>query len=200
MANQPGIVLYQDNYQNVRNVLTQGQKGDLLDALMDGEYQGDDQLVLMAYNVFAAAIRRTDEKYQKICQKNAENARRRWERYQRMQANAIAFERMQTDATQTQTETQSQAETHSQKKKSIFIPPTVDEVRAYCQERGNTIDAEAFVDYYTARDWELKPGQKMKDWRASVRTWESHQKGWTNGLRGTYSGDQAPGQRSEYRY
>ena len=78
MASQPGIVLYRDNYQNVRGVLTQSQKGDLLDALMDGEYQGGDQLVTMAYNIFAAAIRRTDEKYQAIRAKNQEAARIRW--------------------------------------------------------------------------------------------------------------------------
>ena len=53
-----------------------------------------------------------------------------------------------------------------------FTPPTVDEVRAYCQERNNGIDAQHFVDYYTTRGWELKPGQKVKDWKACVRTWE----------------------------
>ncbi len=53
------------------------------------------------------------------------------------------------------------------------IPPTVEEVTAYCQERGNGISAEEFVDYYAARGWDLKPNQKMKDWKAAVRTWES---------------------------
>ena len=52
-----------------------------------------------------------------------------------------------------------------------FIPPSVDEVRAYCTERGNGVDAERFVDYYTARGW-LAGKSKMKDWKAAVRTWE----------------------------
>ena len=51
-------------------------------------------------------------------------------------------------------------------------PPTVEEVADYCRERGNGIDPQHFVDYYTARGWELKPGQKVKDWKACVRTWE----------------------------
>ena len=52
-----------------------------------------------------------------------------------------------------------------------FVPPSVDEVRAYCTERGNGVDAERFVDYYTARGW-LAGKSKMKDWKAAVRTWE----------------------------
>lgn len=58
------------------------------------------------------------------------------------------------------------------KESKRFAPPTVEEVAAYCKERRNGIDPQHFVDYYTARGWELKPGQKVKDWKACVRTWE----------------------------
>ena len=52
-----------------------------------------------------------------------------------------------------------------------FTPPTVDEVRAYCQERGNTVDPQRFVDYYSSNGW-MVGRTKMKDWKAAVRTWE----------------------------
>jgi hypothetical protein len=52
-----------------------------------------------------------------------------------------------------------------------FTPPTVDEVRAYCRERGNHVDPERFVDFYTAKGWRVG-NQPMKDWKAAVRTWE----------------------------
>lgn len=52
-----------------------------------------------------------------------------------------------------------------------FIPPTIDEVKAYCIERGNTVDAERFIDYYTANGWQIGKN-KMRDWKAAVRTWE----------------------------
>jgi len=52
-----------------------------------------------------------------------------------------------------------------------FILPTVDEVRAYCIERGNNVDPERFVDYYTSKGWMIGKN-KMKDWKAAVRTWE----------------------------
>ena len=54
-----------------------------------------------------------------------------------------------------------------------FVPPTVDEVRCYCEQRNNSVDPERFVDYYQAQGWKLANGRAMKDWRAAVRaTWE----------------------------
>ena len=52
-----------------------------------------------------------------------------------------------------------------------FTPPTVGEVRDYCRERGNTVDAERFVDFYAAKGW-MVGKNRMKDWKAAVRTWE----------------------------
>lgn len=52
-----------------------------------------------------------------------------------------------------------------------FTPPTVEEVALYCQERGNAVNAQRFVDFYAAKGWKI--GQNpMKDWKAAVRTWE----------------------------
>lgn len=56
---------------------------------------------------------------------------------------------------------------------SRFYPPTVEEVRSFCQERHNNVDPERFVDYYTSIGW--KVGKKpMKDWHAAIRTWEKN--------------------------
>ena len=52
-----------------------------------------------------------------------------------------------------------------------FVKPTAEEVRAYCAERGNHVDAQAFVDFYAAKGWKVG-NAPMKDWRAAVRTWE----------------------------
>ena len=49
-----------------------------------------------------------------------------------------------------------------------FMPPTVEEVYLYCAGRHNGIDAQRFVDYYTAKGW-----KNVKDWKAQIRVWES---------------------------
>lgn len=62
-----------------------------------------------------------------------------------------------------------------QKERCLFKPPTVEEVRTYCQERGNKVDPEEFVDFYKAKDWMIGKN-KMKDWKAAVRTWEKRKR------------------------
>jgi hypothetical protein len=61
-----------------------------------------------------------------------------------------------------------------------FIPPTVDEVAAYCQERGNGLDPETFVDFYASKGW-MVGKNPMKDWKAAVRTWERSEGRGTSG-------------------
>jgi hypothetical protein len=56
------------------------------------------------------------------------------------------------------------------------IPPTLDEVRAYCNERNNNVDAEKWFDHYTSNGW-MVGKTKMKDWKAAVRTWERNEYG-----------------------
>ena len=52
-----------------------------------------------------------------------------------------------------------------------FAPPTLDEVQAYCEERGNNVDPERFIDYYTSNGWRVGKNP-MRDWKAAVRSWE----------------------------
>ena len=63
----------------------------------------------------------------------------------------------------------------SKGKNNTFVPPSVDEVRDYCFERNNSVDPEEFVDFYTSKGW-LIGKNKMKDWKAAVRTWERSSK------------------------
>tara|TARA_R100001463_G_scaffold15126_8_gene39557 strand:+ start:5454 stop:6059 length:606 start_codon:yes stop_codon:yes gene_type:complete len=52
-----------------------------------------------------------------------------------------------------------------------FKKPTLDEIRNYCILRKNNIDAEAFLDFYESKNFMIGKN-KMKDWKACVRTWE----------------------------
>ena len=58
--------------------------------------------------------------------------------------------------------------------KGSFIKPTLSEVEGYCTKRNNNIDAEAFISFYESKGW-LIGKNKMKDWKASVRTWEKRE-------------------------
>ena len=56
-------------------------------------------------------------------------------------------------------------------KKALFKKPKLDEVKNYCILRKNNIDAEAFIDFYESKNFMIGKN-KMKDWKAAVRTWE----------------------------
>lgn len=56
-----------------------------------------------------------------------------------------------------------------------FIPPSLSEVQSYVLEKGYSIDAANFIDFYTSKGWKVG-NNKMKDWKASVRTWERKEK------------------------
>lgn len=52
-----------------------------------------------------------------------------------------------------------------------FKKPTLEEITAYCTERKNNVDPQAFFDFYESKGWKVG-SQPMKDWKACVRTWE----------------------------
>jgi hypothetical protein len=65
------------------------------------------------------------------------------------------------------------------KKNSHFVPPTLEEVQAYCKERNNNVDAQKFFDYFNTPDaqgraWIDSKGNKVKNWKQKIITWEQH--------------------------
>lgn len=66
------------------------------------------------------------------------------------------------------------SENPKSKKAVRFVPPTVEQVRAYCEERGNRVDPERFVNHYEASGWKRNRGVPLIDWKAAVRNWEKN--------------------------
>lgn len=70
---------------------------------------------------------------------------------------------------------ESKSKRESKSKNNIFTPPTLEEVQAYCKERGNTVDAKAFFDYYETGHWKDSKNQPVRNWKQKVITWEKHE-------------------------
>jgi hypothetical protein len=141
-------------------------------------FDGEDSALLdmspiecMAFNVLKINVDDSFSEYAAKSAQNRENANKRWHR-----EDATACDRMRPCA--------KHAEDRGQKKegrsgtgagkppRTRFVPPTIEQVRAYCQQRGNVVDAQRFVDYYTANGWKVGKNS-MQDWKAAVRTWEA---------------------------
>mgnify|MGYP003148073729 CR=1 FL=1 len=63
---------------------------------------------------------------------------------------------------------------HINNKGAAFKKPEINDIKEYCLLRNNGIDSETFFDFYESKNW-LIGKNKMKDWKACVRTWEKRQ-------------------------
>lgn len=61
------------------------------------------------------------------------------------------------------------------KRKKSFTKPSIEEIELYCKERNNNVNASNFYNFYESKDWMIGKN-KMKDWKACVRTWEQRDK------------------------
>ena len=170
---------YHSYLKSIRN-LSDGECGRLFKALLS--YSAGDKLINLqgregiAFDFITEQIDRDNEAYEAKCAKNRLNGER---------ANGTERPRTVPNATQGKEEGK---EKEKEKEEIIppykppkgkrFTPPSVEEVKAYCLERKNGLDAQAFVDFYESKGWKVGK-EPMKDWKAAVRTWENRRKGET---------------------
>lgn len=60
-------------------------------------------------------------------------------------------------------------------KSTRFVPPTLSDVQEYIKKNNYSVDALTFIDFYTSKGW-MVGSNKMKDWKAAVRTWQRKQR------------------------
>lgn len=165
--------------------LSMAERGRLFTAML--EYSIDGKTPELGGNerfIWPAAKLMIDDDtvaYQKIVEQRQAAARERWSTdagaCESMRLDARACEDMREmqyiNTTPTiNINTNSYKETLSkEREKKRFVPPSLDEVTAYCAERNNTVDPEGFIAFYTSNGWKVGKNP-MKDWKAAVRSWE----------------------------
>ena len=60
--------------------------------------------------------------------------------------------------------------------KERFVKPSLEEIETYCKERNNNVDPKTFYDFYETGDWKDSKGNKVKNWKQKVITWERDSK------------------------
>lgn len=165
----------QDEYLAKCAKLSDQEVGRLFRALMSYHATGIEPELAgresIAFDFIKEDIDKTEKAYAAKCEKNRQN---------RLTTNVDERERTTTKADERpqninikEKEKIKENTPKGVKEKPLarFTPPTVEEVAAYCRERGNNVNAQRFVDFYAAKGWKI--GQNpMKDWKAAVRTWE----------------------------
>ena len=158
--------------------LNDAERGRLFTALLEysstgvtPDLRGNERFI---FPTMKEQIDRDMQKYEAKCNKNRENVLRRY---------TDVNDGIRTDTKSTKEKAKEKAKEKekesappiSPSRGTRFIPPTPDEVRAYCLERGGRVSAEKWYDYYTANGWKVGKNP-MKDWKAAVRNWERTEK------------------------
>lgn len=183
------FVMYTDYMQHLE-IMDMEQRGVFLTAVMKyasgGELPEMDGMVRMAFSFAKAQMDRDNEQYQKTIEARREAGRQGGiakanSAKQNMAKVANASIASQTVANLPDTVTDNDTVLKkkdtdvSKEKASRFLPPTLDEVRSYCLEKGYPVDAERFIDFYESKGWFVGKN-KMKDWKAAVRNWNRMQR------------------------
>ena len=136
----------------------------------------------MAFNVLKINVDDSFNEYTEREKTNRENGRKggRPAKTEQNPENPMGFEKTEKTRRQKSEDRGQKSEERSgmgagKPPRARFVPPSVDEVDAYCRERRSDVDPQRFVDYYTANGWTQGKGKPIKDWRAAVRTWEARQ-------------------------
>ena len=154
--------------------------GRLFMALCDFSEYGESNIALdgmtkVAYKSMLPQLESDRQKYEAKCEKNRENINKRWSN--QIRTNTNEYECIRSDTNYTDTDTDTDTDICSgirETTRKRFSAPTLEEVKAYCLERENKVDAERFVDYYTSNGWKVGKNP-MKDWKSAVRQWERNE-------------------------
>jgi len=154
--------------------LSMAERGRLFTAML--EYSIDGTEPVLGGNeryIWPAAkdmIDKDEQRYQEIIAKRSEAGRTSVNKRQHMLTHVDTCQPT-TTTTSTINTTYIREDVTNVTSKRRFVPPTLDEVTAYCRERGNGVDPETFIDFYTSKGW-MVGKNAMKDWKAAVRGWE----------------------------
>ena len=176
------FVLYDEEYDYI-TLLSFEERGKLLTAIYEYRLQGKTDIQLsesasMLFQFIKNHIDRDTKKYLNKCEKSKQAIESRWNKN-----NTNEYQRIPTNTQYTDNDNDNdnvndnelpkgnKEEITKEEKRKRFLPPSLDEVKKYCAERRNNVNAEQFIDFYTANGWKVGKNS-MKDWKAAVRTWE----------------------------
>jgi len=169
-TDKKSFLIYCDIIHTVEQ-LTDEQAGDLFKHLLryvnDLNPQSDSVITKIAFEPIRQALKRDLDKYETIRKRNSDNARMRWD------ATASSGIPNDTKNADSDIVIDSDIVKDIKVKKDVFIKPSIVEIKTYMTEIGMADVSEKWFDYYESNGW-LVGKNKMKNWRAAVRTWKNN--------------------------
>jgi hypothetical protein len=164
------FLLYCDVIHTIEQ-LTDEQAGDLFKHILryvnDLNPQSDSVITKIAFEPIRQALKRDLDKYESIRKRNSDNARMRWD------ATALSGIPNDTKNADRDIVIGSDIDKDIKKQRVVFEKPTLLDLKNYMLEIGMADVSEKWFDYYESNGW-LVGKNKMKNWKAAVRTWKNN--------------------------
>lgn len=182
--------LMYDNYGAMFQMLPDEMAGKLIKAIFayreNGALMVEDPALKAVMAMVVDRMQEDEESYAETCERRRKAVENRWAK--RKEVNTEVFDSIQEDTSvyasiqenTNDTDSDSDSDIYKKEKKEskkkekqkAFIPPTLEEVKAYVKEKGYTFSPDAFVGYYGSNGW-MVGRTKMKDWKSACVTWQS---------------------------
>jgi len=191
-----GFVLYH-SLRKPLEMLDDAQRGKLFLAILDYSEHGllpdfNDAVIDMAFAFIRDKLDRDADAYKDMCEKRAIAGSKGGKQRVANQANATFAKQDQANQANASKSSQPEPEPkpepepepkpkpdpepeRNKKKRERFVPPTLEEVKAYCEQRHSSVDPVQFYDYFTAdpdHPWVDAKGQPVQNWKQKIVTWE----------------------------
>lgn len=184
------FILY-SSYEDKFNMLTEKDRGKLITALF-AYVRGEDlskelsPITQMAYAFITQQIAMDTAKYKEICEKRKANGllggrpkkdnkpngfNEKPKQANGLEENQMVFEKTKQNHNEYENDNENDNE-YDNEYDNEFVPPTLEEVKSFCEGRNNKIDAERFISFYKSKGWKVG-NQPMTDWKSAVITWET---------------------------
>lgn len=174
------------SYLKSLDPLNDAERGRLFTALLEysatgaiPDLRGNERFI---FPMMKEQIDRDTEKYDAKCAANKRNIDIRWNTnvYERIRTDTNGYEKYQGKG-EGKDKGKGKGKGKGDKQRAgAFTPPSLQDVEDYCRERGNRVDAKKFYDYFTEGNWTDAKGQKVKNWKQKVLTWEKYSGGDTD--------------------
>jgi hypothetical protein len=170
-TDKKSFLLYCDLIHTVEQ-LTDEQAGHLFKHILryvnDEEPQTENVITRIAFEPIKQSLKRDLQKYEDIRKRNQDNARKRWDA---TASSGIPNHTKNADSVSVSVS----GSVKGKKEIKGFVKPTIEQLKEYMSEQGMNDIAENWLNHYEANGW-MVGKNKMKDWKASVRTWKINQK------------------------
>jgi|LGOV01.1.fsa_nt_gb hypothetical protein len=180
------FILYKD-FDTTLNLLNDEQAGKLFKSLfsyVNGRIEPNfkDGMLIVAFNMLKTQLERDLEKYKTRVKANQENGKlggrpknkpKEPTGFKKTQHNPLKAKKADSVSDSVSERDKDSNKKDKKNKQKRFVQPTIEELNNYCLERKNNVDAIRFNDHYESNGWKVGKN-KMKDWKAAIRTWEKN--------------------------